>query len=428
MEELEITLGQRSLASIHGEQTTASAYAGLGARHLLLVGDGGVGAVPSRLAAQVACSAALARMRASVFPELSAQIEEAFAEAHGAVRRSLVGTPAADKGGASRVRVVIDSDQVVAARVGGGRVYVMRGDRLEALFREAGPGMLGQGQIYPEVAELRTPMEQGFRVVVLSESAMRATGADLYQLVHAAAPQLAATRLAEAARRRGQHDPIAVHVLEVQSDDPRPADRPHPALARIARDRPRTIDSDGTVIGTQRGPRAARASEALDPRRAQAGRDTGWLLWFFVAVALGAGAALIVHRGKPGPTIVQGPPDAGLTLVAEAPDASAAEVVAPDTSPPDEEVAAPEAPEVTAIFEAETTERLALNIRNHITRSFPSDGEAVFARLEAAVLARRKDPKVVEALVELLKEPELKRTARWVQGVLPKLVSDAPAP
>lgn len=424
MEELEITLGQRALASIHGEQTTASAYAGLGARHMLLVADGGVGGVPSRLAAQVACSAALARMRASVFPELSAQIEEAFAEAHGAVRRSLVGSPAEDKGGASLVLVVVDAGSVVAARVGGGRVYVMRGERFESLFREAGPGMLGQGQAYPEVVDVRGLMTHGARVIVVSESAVRATGADIMQLVRGPAPQLAASRLADAARRRGQHDPIAVHILEVQNESLRPEGQPHPALARIARDRPRTFDTDGSMIGGQAS-RVVNAS--LDPRKARTSVETGWILWALFAIAVGGVTAFLVHgegqRSKP----VVGQPEDGITIVPTTPDVVEPVEVVVDTLE-EEEVAAPEAPEVTAVFVAETKERLAKNIRNHITKTFPNDGEAVFERLTAAVMARRKDPLVVEALIELLDEPELKRTTKWVQSILPKLVSETPPP
>jgi len=413
LEELEITLGQRSLPSINGEQTTASAYAGLGARHLVLLGDGAAGAVPSRLAAQVACSSALARMRASVFRELGAQIEEAFAEAHGAVRRALIGTAAEDKGGASLVLVVVDSASVVAARVGGGRVYLLRGHRLEPLFREAGPGILGQGQAWPEVVEVRDHLAAGDRLLVLSESTVRVTGADLMQLVRDPPAQLAAARLADAARRRGQHDPIAVHIVEVQSDATRPADRPHPAIARLARDRPATIDSDGSVIGAAR---AARADRLEHIGRGRAQRQSGWILWFVIAVVAGAGAALVASGGGPA-TTPRVDPDAApvataITDVVEPTEVAAApEVVAP-----------PEPPELAALFAADTKERLARNLRNHVTKSFPSKGDAVFVELEAAVLARRRDPLVVQALVELLKEPELKRTARWVQELLPRLV------
>ncbi|MCC6623505.1 MAG: protein phosphatase 2C domain-containing protein [Deltaproteobacteria bacterium] len=412
MEEVEITLGQRSLPSITGEQTTASAYAGLGARHLVLLGDGAAGAVPSRLAAQVACSSALARLRASVFPELGAQIEEAFAEAHGAVRRALIGTAAEDKGGASLVLVALDAGGIVAARVGGGRVYLLRGHRLEPLFREAGPGILGQGQAWPEVVEVRDHLAAGDRVLVLSESTVRVTGADLMQLVRDPPAQLAATRLADAARRRGQHDPIAVHILEVHSDAPRPADRPHPAIARLARDRPSTIDSDGSLMG---GARAARV-DRLDPGAGRSRVQSGWILWFVLAVIVGAGAALIVSGGEPTGTSASAPDVASVASVVE-------DVAAPiEIEVEPEVVAPPEPPEIAAIFEADSKERLARNLKNHVTRNFPTRGDAVFDELEAGVMARRKDPMVVQALVELLKEPELKRTARWVQELLPRLV------
>ncbi|TNF34155.1 MAG: hypothetical protein EP329_07555, partial [Deltaproteobacteria bacterium] len=73
---LEVTLGQRTLPSVHGEQTTATAYAGLGSRHLLVAADGAAGPVPTRLAAQIATSSAVARFRASVFPNTEEQLVE----------------------------------------------------------------------------------------------------------------------------------------------------------------------------------------------------------------------------------------------------------------------------------------------------------------------------------------------------------------
>ncbi len=139
MEELEITLGQRALPSVHGEQTTASAYAGLGARHLIILADGGAGEVPSRLAAQTACSAAMARIRSSVLPDFTATLAEAFGEANAAVRRVLLGTAAEGKGQAALLVVIVDAGGVAAARVGGGRVYLLRGDRLDALYRGLDP-------------------------------------------------------------------------------------------------------------------------------------------------------------------------------------------------------------------------------------------------------------------------------------------------
>jgi len=287
---------------------------------------------------------------------------------------------------------------------------------MEPLFREAGPGMLGQGQAYPEVVEVRAPLGPGDRVVVLSESAVRATGADLLQLVHDPPPQLAAGRVADAARRRGQHDPIGVHVLEVQSGHARPVGSPHPAIARIARERPRTVDSDGTLIGGSA--RAARA-ERLDRLGAPPAR-VSWLAVFFVAALAGVAVALAT-RGGDTPRPATRAPDITVTSVMIEADTHEADEGVPEVEPAE---APPEAPEVTALFEADTKERLAKNIRNHVTKTFPSDGDAVFTRLEAAVLARRKDPMVVQALVELLKEPELKRTTRWVQELLPRLVAD----
>jgi len=77
---------------------------------------------------------------------------------------------------------------------------------------------------------------------------------------------------------------------------------------------------------------------------------------------------------------------------------------------------------------AETAARLSKGIRSYITKRFPEDGEVVFTRLEAGIIAHGRDPKVIEALLELVREPELKRTARWVQDLLPRLYSQPAQP
>lgn len=412
MEELEITLGQRALPSVHGEQTTASAYAGLGSRHILVLADGAAGEVPSRLAAQTACSAAMARIRASVLPDFSATLEEAFAEAHAAVRRVLIGTTAEGRGQAALLVVTIDAGGVIAARVGGGRVYLLRGDRLDALFRGAGPEGLGAPSAVPSEPEILAAGEAlgtGDRILILSESAVRPLAADLERLGSGPPPQLAAGRMADAARRRGQLDPISVHVVEIAGDAPRAG--PHPALARIERRTQRTFDPEGRLLGRESAGRAPAASVGLGA-------------WFVIAALLGVGVALAVDAARR-------PTPAPLTPPAPAVVHGLDAIVAPDvdTSPADViEVDAPSAldPEVAALLEGDTAARVARQIRNYITRRFPEDGEAVFTRLETAILSRGKDPRVIEALLELLREPELKRTARWVQDLLPRLYAERP--
>jgi len=415
MEEFEITLGQRALPSIHGEQTTASAYAGLGSRHLLILADGAAGEVPSRLAAQTACSAAMARIRASVLPDFGATLAEAFGEANAAVRRVLLGTAAEGKGQAALLVVVIDAGGVVAARVGGGRVYLLRGDRLDALYRGAGPEGLGGpagANIEPEIIAGGEVLGTGDRILILSESAVRPLAADLERLGSGAPPQLVAGRMADAARRRGQLDPLSVHVVEIAGDAPRIG--PHPAIARIERGKQRTFDPEGRLLG--------RASVGHTPPVQKA--QTGLIAWFVLAMLLGVGVALIIDAtrapkvrepaSEPGPVAVLG---LDAITVAEV-DAAVAEASEVETTPLE--------PEVVALFEAETAQRLSKGIRNYITKRFPEDGEVVFTRLEAAIIAHGRDPKVIEALLELVREPELKRTAKWVQDLLPRLYAQGP--
>lgn len=416
VEELEITLGQRALPSIHGEQTTASAYAGLGTRHLLILADGSAGELPSRLAAQTACSAAMARIRASVLPDFAATLAEAFGEANAAVRRVLIGTPAEGKGQAALLVVVVDAAGVAAARVGGGRVFLLRGDRLDALYRGAGPEGLGGpngAELEPEIIAGGDALTTGDRILVLSESAVRPLAADLERLGAGAPPQLVASRMADAARRRGQLDPISVHVVEIAGDAPRQG--PHPAVARIERSKPRTFDPEGRLLGRS-GPGHEAARRA--PQRAQRA-EIGLVVWFAIAALLGVGAALISDMAR-GKRVLAPPPETatvqvlGLDAIAAPETVAAIDVVEVDTTPLD--------PEVVALFEnAETAARLSKSIRSYITRRFPEDGEQVFTRLEAVIFARGKDPKVIEALLELVREPELKRSARWVQDLLPRL-------
>jgi hypothetical protein len=398
---------------VHGEQTTASAYAGLGTRHILVLADGSVGEVPSRLAAQTACSAALARIRSSVLPELADTLVEAFAEAHHAVRRVLLGTVAQGKGQAALLVVSIDARGVVAARVGGGRVYLLRGDRLDALYRGGGPEGLGVGEVPPE-PELIAGSEAlgtGDRVLVLSESAVRPLAADLERLGAGGPPQLTASRLADAARRRGQLDPLSVHVVEIAGGAPRVG--PHPALARITRDRPKTFDPEGHLMG-----RSERAPAAM-----RGGRARGGLAALgFMGVVLGIGTALVVddlRRPAKAP-----PPPVPVTVIVPPPEVDVVEVketVEVETAPE------PADPEVMALFEAENATKVGRAIRGYIIKRFPEDGEEVFARLDKAILElhRRGDKervgRIIEGLLELAREPELKRTAKWASELLPKL-------
>lgn len=417
MEELEITLGQRALPSIHGEQTTASAYAGLGSRHLLILADGAAGEIPSRLAAQTACSAAMARIRASVLPDFGATLAEAFGEANAAVRRVLMGTAAEGKGQAALLVVVIDAAGVAAARVGGGRVYLLRGDRLDALFRGGGPEGLGGPagvNVEPEIVAGGEALGTGDRILILSESAVRPLAADLERLGSGAPPQLVAGRMADAARRRGQLDPLSVHVVEIAGDAPRIG--PHPAIARLERGRQKTFDPEGRLLG--------RASVGHTPPVQKA--QTGLVAWFVLAMLLGIGVALAVDAAS-APKPREAAPPAPVAVLGL--DAITVDEVDATVEAVSEVETTPLEPEVVALFEADSAARLSKGIRSYITRRFPEDGEVVFTRLEAGIIAHGRDPKVIEALLELVREPELKRTARWVQDLLPRLYSQpAPAP
>ena len=428
MEELEIALGQRTLPSVHGEQTTATAYAGLGNRHLIVLADGGVGQVPSRLAAQIATSAVIARFRASVFPRTFEQLQEAVAEAHLAVRRGVLGSPAEGLAGTSLLAVVVEPGGVVAARVGGGRVYILTRDTRRSLFKEEGHGAIGAEPVaQAEIVRDDGPLPPGSRIVCATEAVARATAADLDHLAFGPPAQLAAARLTDAARRRGQYEPLAAQVCEVQRTPER--DGPHPALARIDRESSRTLSADGRWIGPTEPTRGRARPRGRDGHQEAGGG--GWLLWFALAALLGAGAALIAHAPADAPL-----PEPVVTAPALPPTPPPTPSLLPDAGPTDaaEPDAAPAAPvalahadDIAALFADPHPVRAARAVRNYITKRWVGDGEQVFADLEAWIAAH-EDPAIFAALLELMKDQDLKRTHKWVSELLPRLYARTPSP
>ncbi|HRE92580.1 MAG TPA: protein phosphatase 2C domain-containing protein, partial [Myxococcota bacterium] len=120
-------------------------------KHVLVLADGSAGEVGSRLAAQTASASAMARIRSSVLPDMESTLYEAFGEAHQATRRVLLGTGLEDKAGASLLVVVVGADGLVVGRVGGGRVYLLRGDRLDPMFSSTSAEVVGVGDHEPEI-------------------------------------------------------------------------------------------------------------------------------------------------------------------------------------------------------------------------------------------------------------------------------------
>lgn len=407
MEELEIRLGQRALPSVHGDQTTAAAYAGLGMKHVLVLADGSAGEVGSRLAAQTASASALARIRASVLPDMESTLYEAFGEAHQATRRVLMGTGLADKAGASLLVVVVGVDGLMVGRVGGGRVYLLRGDRLDPLFTATSSEAVGIGDNEPELIVAQTALGFGDRILVLNEAAARPLAADLERLGRGGEAQLSASRLADAARRRGQLDPVSVQVIDIAGDAPRVG--PHPALARLARGQGDTFGLEGRKIGKRRHVESAPSSGSSQ------GEGSGLFIVLGLGALLGALVAMLVHQ----------PPDAlpPASVPSRPPEVVAApEVLSKELDVVEVAVAKPAvAPELLEIFAPDSPRAIARNVRSYITRNFPTDGEVVFTRLEEAIDAVGAEPRVIEALLELMREPELKRSAKWVQELLPRL-------
>ena len=415
MEELEIRLGQRALPSVHGDQTTATAYAGLGLKHVLVLADGSAGEVGSRLAAQTASASAMARIRASVLPDMESTLYEAFGEAHQATRRVLLGTGLADKAGASLLVVVVGGEGLVVGRVGGGRVYLLRGDRLDPMFSATSAEVVGIGDHEPEIVVANTVLGIGDRLIVLNEAAARPLAADLERLGRGGEAQLAASRLADAARRRGQLDPVSVQVIDIAGDSPRVG--PHPALMRLAREPADTFGLEGRRLGRRRRAEASPAPSHESPE------GSGLFIVLGLGGLLGALGAMLVHA----PSAPEAEPrrDAPEVMAALDVEVSDTNEAAPDTTTPEVETRPEVAAELLEIFAPEAPRAIARNVRGYVTRNFPTEGEAVFTKLEEAIAVVGAEPKIIEALLELMREPELKRTAKWVSELLPRLYAKA---
>ncbi len=439
MDELEITLGQRTVAAVHGEQTTATSYAGLGSRHVLVIGDGAFGPVPTRLAAQIAVSATIARFRSSLFPQTNEQLGEAFAEAHGAVRRAAIGSHAEGRAGASLIAVVVEATGITAARVGGGRAYILLDDAAYPLYDSRGDGFVGDESTAVEFAMWPEPLPKGARIVVLSESTARAVAADVEQLAGAPPPQLAAARVADAARRRGQYEPLAVQVVEMASEATRPG--PHPAVEKLSRGGPpRTLSADGRWIGP---------ASNMRTRSKRQQTEAGWVLFFFLSIVCGAAMALVIHDvitpDEPSDDtvaaetdVIEGDAqDVTSDIIVAVADTGPAPIILPadpiDQADPNRPIAynptvsntqvyrqVPNERVLNGIFSRNTTRSAAHGLKSYIARYFKQEGASVFDDLETFVL-QNNDSFTLQTLRDMRRYRKLARTQRWLDQIIPRL-------
>jgi hypothetical protein len=421
MAEVQLAFGQRLLPAVSGEQHLATAYAAIGQRQIACLADGTVGTLPLRLAAQLATSTVVARLRVALGGDRDAQVADALIDAHDAVRRGLAGTPQEGAAGAAVLVAVVDCDddaRTVVARVGQGRAWVLGEGGVRPVFRDpSGEVGLGFGRDVPEADWARLTLAPGERLLLVSESAATVLAADVERVAHHHGAQLTVQRLAETAQRRGQHDAVGLAAFERLDAGGR--DGPHPAFSRMDRDRPLTYDEDGRLLGAQFRDTARPGHGA----RAGAG---GWLGVGFAGVMLGVLTALMTMPKAP-PT-----PEVAVAIIAPSTtDTPPTTVPAPAAAAPigaiDAPPAAPEHPDITRAFEATTAARLALSLRGFVTRHYPEMKDACFRELDAAFLNRARDGKLpgfaVEALVSLARDETLKRTARWAAALLPRLVA-----
>ncbi len=423
MAELPLAFGQRLIPTGAGEQHLASTYAVLGGQQIACLGDGTVGTVPLRLAAQIATATALARLRASAFGDAESRIADALLDAHDAVRRGLAGSPQDGIAGAALIVAIVGATgEVVIARVGHGRAYALGAHDARPVFRDA-PASVGVGfsRDMPGASWARLTLKPGERLVLMSESAHTVLAADLGRVAHGHGAQLAAQRLGETARRRGQHDAIAIAVFERGTSDTR--EGPHPAFSRVDRERPRTFDEDGRLLGAAQ----------LERQRTSAGAGrpgvVGWLVWFLFAAMLGAFTALLTRPApeEAPPAFALGTPEPPPSAPPSPPPAAPAPSLPPSAPAPPADID----PEIAEALAGGSPARIATDLRNYVTRHYPERKTAVFDALSAAfehhLAAGTLPPDAAEALVALARDTRLKRTAKWAADLLPRLLTQ-PAP
>ena len=275
MNELEVGVGQWSEPGRSGEATTASAYAGFGEYHLVVVADGARGATPAKSVAQAAVAALTAAFRAgSPHTAVAERLADAFRSVHGAIKDATIGTHAEGRGGAEIAAFIIEAGHVTFARIGGGRLYILESHGALSFPVSATNGFAGDGVSEPDIVTRAVALMPGDRLVLATEATARTIAADIGALAQSSSPQLTAQALVGAARRRGERGALVAHVVEVRSEATKRGRRPTLTTADIST--PPAIGLDG------------RQMRGLPSAKRQGNIPWGWLIALISLAAITA--------------------------------------------------------------------------------------------------------------------------------------------
>ena len=272
MNELEVGVGQWSEPGRSGSATTASAYAGFGEYHLVVVADSAKGATPSKAVAQAAVAAVTSAFRAgSSHTAVAERLADAFRSVHAAIQEATIGTQAEGRGGADISAFIIEPGHVTFARVGGGRLYILESHGAVSFPVSQTTGFAGDGTTEPDIVTRAVALMPGDRLVLATEATARTIAADIGALAQSSSPQLTAQALVGAARRRGERGALVAHVVEIRSEAHSRTRRP--TLATVDVPTPPAIGLDG------------RQMRGMPNGKSRSGLPWGWGIALVVLVA-----------------------------------------------------------------------------------------------------------------------------------------------
>jgi hypothetical protein len=219
-------VGQATAPGVGGRATTATAYGGFGASHLLGLTDGSPTPGAAAAVAQAAATTLLRTFRdARAGLDARARLTQAVTVAVAAARRARMegGATKGQQGPAVEVAaVVVEAQEIWWARLGDAALWVVRGEvasPMESYAPEASvpcefPDADG-GSLTMTLLGARLRLNAGDRLVLATGATARNLPHDFGALSRASSPQLAAQRLLQAAGAPGTDAAMAVQVLEV---------------------------------------------------------------------------------------------------------------------------------------------------------------------------------------------------------------------
>lgn len=463
---MQIRLGQRVVPSVKGVQTVAIAYSGLMKQHLLLMGDSSRSACPTHMAAKTAVASALASVRdlPGLPPEML--LEQAFSEAHHAIRRSFMGGPYEGKAGSSLMALYLKGQRLHAFRVGAGQIQILRAGKILELFQGKEHGELGLDLSMPEIETRQLDLASKDRILLFNPVAHYHLGHLEEALWFLPEPQLLVSRGIEAIRELGVLESLSIQVLDLPSFEKR--QKVNSVLKNIER--------EGRDVVSWKGRRLAKIGPG---RRGRGSQLMGLFLLCAMLLGLGLGVreALQGNFGESEPVESEfsrlGP--AGHALPeGEFPEGESGELEALSERGDEASLAALEALEealeggermsemqesaekeegkegamgpgesqdksrgekeekgeqedgdaLLELLQLSDADALLAALKAYIVKHYPERREAVFQEIEAAFLELPPSPLRVKALLDLSKDRRLRRSRAWASEFLPRLYEE----